>query len=220
MRAEQNSCRQAASVPPFCDMKLVNCGTMKVMKMVISADAGEGEERRINQRLLHAVAQIFRLHQVLDQARQNIGQRAAGFAGARPCSHKAAGRCAGNRAAPARNCVHPPAPGAARCVICWTRGCFSRFSSIDKAFVERHARLKQMAELLGENQQLAVRNLKVLCRGRSRRRGLAVERRGSAAIASIRIGVQFCCSICRMATERSATLSTPSTRPPWASRAR
>ena len=43
---------------------------------------------------------------------------------------------------------------------------------------------------------------------------------GSAAIASIRIGMQFCCSICRMATERSATLSTPSTRLPWASRAR
>ena len=34
-----------------------------------------------------------------------------------------------------------------------------------------------MAELLGENQQLAVRNLKILCRSRLARRGLTVERR-------------------------------------------
>ena len=44
------------------------------------------------------------------------------------------------------------------CVICCTRGCFNRFSRIDKSFVERHSGLEQMAELLGKNEQLAVRN--------------------------------------------------------------
>ncbi len=85
-------------VPPVCDMKLVSCGTMKVMKMVIERRAGEGEEGRINQRLLHAVAEIFLLHQVLDHARQNIGQRAARFAGADHVHIERRERCAGNRA--------------------------------------------------------------------------------------------------------------------------
>ena len=48
-------------------MKLVSCGTMKVMKIDDQRRAREGEEGRINQRLLHAVAQIFRLHQMLDR---------------------------------------------------------------------------------------------------------------------------------------------------------
>jgi hypothetical protein len=51
---------------------------MKVMKSVMSA--GQRQKCRIDQRLLDAVAQIFRLHQVLDQARQNIGKRPARFA--------------------------------------------------------------------------------------------------------------------------------------------
>ena len=42
--------------------------------------ARQGQERWINQRLLHAVAQIFCLHQMLHQPQQNVRQRAAGFA--------------------------------------------------------------------------------------------------------------------------------------------
>ena len=44
-----------------------------------------------------------------------------------------------------------------------------------EAFVERHARLQEMAELFGENQQLAVRNFEVLRRQRRPRRGLAID---------------------------------------------
>jgi hypothetical protein len=44
------------------------------------ARARQREERRIDQRLLHAIAQIFRLGQMLDQPRQNIRQRAARLA--------------------------------------------------------------------------------------------------------------------------------------------
>ena len=44
-------------------------------------DARQREEGRVNKCLLDAVAQIFRLHQMFDQASEDIRQRAAGFTG-------------------------------------------------------------------------------------------------------------------------------------------
>ena len=47
-----------------------------------------------------------------------------------------------------------------------------------QSFVERHARLEQMSELLGENEQLTVRDFQILG-----------GRRGSCAIALCRFGL-------------------------------
>ena len=68
------------SVPPFCDMNWVNCGTMKVMKTVMRVAPARGKEGGINQRLLDAIAQIFGLHQTLHQPHENIRECAARFA--------------------------------------------------------------------------------------------------------------------------------------------
>ena len=42
--------------------------------------AGQREECRINQRLLHPISQVFCLHQMLDQSQQNLRQRSASLA--------------------------------------------------------------------------------------------------------------------------------------------
>src|SRR5437762_2696846 len=42
--------------------------------------AGQSEKCRINQGLLHAISQVFCLHQMLDQPKQNLRQRSARLA--------------------------------------------------------------------------------------------------------------------------------------------
>ena len=42
--------------------------------------ASEGEKCRINQSLLHPIPQVLCLHQMLDQAKENLRQRTACFA--------------------------------------------------------------------------------------------------------------------------------------------
>ena len=128
--------------------------------------AGEGEEGRINERLLHPVAQIFLLHQVLDHARQNIGQRAARFAGADHVHIK--------RREDARKIAQGLRETASvnqrlmqRARHLLNARMFQPLLEHAEALVEGHAGLQEVAELLGENQQLAVRNLKVLCRSRA-----------------------------------------------------
>ena len=136
--------------------------------------AGDGEKRRINQRLLHAVAQIFCLHQMLDDAGQNLGQRAARFAGAdhvhverRKDAREIAQRLRETAAIDqrlvqrARHLLH------ARVL--------QPFLENAEAFVERHPRLQKMAELLRENEQLAVRDLEILGGRRGRGGGLAID---------------------------------------------
>ncbi len=128
--------------------------------------ARHGEERRIDERLLHAIAQALRLHEMLYEPLQNLRQSAARLAGrdqvhvnGREDFREFAQRL--REAAPidqrlvqrARHLLH------ARM--------FQALLQNGQAFIERHARLEQMRELFGEDEQLRVRNLEPLRCGRS-----------------------------------------------------
>src|SRR5204862_4439319 len=120
--------------------------------------AGDSKKCRINQRLLDAVAQILRLHQVLDQTVQNIGQGATGFTGRNeihidrwknpgeiPKCLREAASVHQSLVKGVRHLLHLRLPQA--------------LLENGQSLVERHSRPQQVAELLGENQQLAVWDL-------------------------------------------------------------
>src|SRR5262249_40633343 len=124
-----------------------------------------------------SVAETFLLHQVLDHARQDIRQRSARLARADHVQIK--------RWEDARKIAQGlgETPSVNQRLMQRTRHLlnarmFQPLLKHAEALVESHAGLQEVAELLGENQQLAVRNLKVLCRSRARRHGLTIERRG------------------------------------------
>ena len=120
--------------------------------------AGQSKEGRINQRLLYAVAQIFHLRQMIYQSHQNLRQRAARFTRGDEVDIK--------RWKNARELAQRLREAAAldqRLMQCADHLLHSRMLEPlfqnTQTFVERHASLLQMRELLGEHKQLTVRNL-------------------------------------------------------------
>ena len=164
---------------------------MKVMKIVDQRRAGDGEECRINQRLLHAIAQIFRLHQVLHQRASKYPASAPLASPAATDSHRSPGRCAGNRATPARSCGHPPAPGAARAssvALAVASAASARIESPSSSVIPA---CSKCAELLGEDEQLACAESSDFASAapRARRRSRRSPPAGPPPTASIRIGM-------------------------------
>jgi len=108
---------------------------------------------------------------------------------------------------------------------CWTTRLFQPFLQNRQSLVQRHAGLQQMRKLLSENEQLAVVEFSGFSQAwRLRASRAAAIFVGTAAGAllfafhglkpastiSIRIGMQCCDSICRIAMARSAQSRTPS----------
>ncbi len=144
--------------------------------MMIERRAGEGEKGRVNESLLHPVAQIFLLHQVLDHARQNIGQRAARFAGAdhvhvkrRKDAREIAQRL---RETPSidQRLVQRAASSAGRA------GCFSRFSSTPRLSSSVMPACKRWPSCSVKISNWPCGILRFCVAAAPARRGLAVER--------------------------------------------
>ncbi len=145
------------SVPPFCDQEAGQLRHHERDENRDQAGARDGEERRINQRLLDAVAQVLRLHQVFDQARQNIGKRATRLAG-------------GDEVHIDRRKDAREIPEGLRKAAAIHQGLVERMRHLlhfrllqtlledRQPLIERHSGPEQMAKLLGKNQQLAVRD--------------------------------------------------------------
>ena len=118
----------------------------------------EGKERGINQRLLHSIAQTFLLHQVFHQPHQDFRQRATGLARRHQVHIK--GRknsrefTEGLRKAAAVD--QRPMQGANH--LLHARMLETLFQN-PEPFIQGHARLLQMRQLFGEDEQLTVRDL-------------------------------------------------------------
>ena len=107
--------------------------------------------------LLHAIAKILRLHQVLHEPQENVGQRAARFAGrdeidvdrwkdAREIAQRLRKTAA----------IDQGLMEGARHLL--NAGMLEPFLENTQAFIKRHSGLEQMAKLLREDEQLCVRN--------------------------------------------------------------
>ena len=139
--------------------------------------AGRGEEGRINERLLHAVAEIFSCIRCSTTRDRISGQRAARFAGADHVHIKRREDARKIAQAPARNCVRRSATDAARSSSAERADVSNRFSSTPRLSSSVMPACKRWPSCSVKMQQLAVRNLEILCRRCAARRGLTVERR-------------------------------------------
>jgi hypothetical protein len=111
--------------------------------------------------LLHAISQIFGLHQVFHQSRQNLRQRTAGFTSRH---HVYVERRKNPRELAQRS---RETAAVDQCLMQCVRHLLDArmlqaLFQDRQSLVERHSRLKQVAKLLGKNQQLSVRNFQIL----------------------------------------------------------
>ena len=144
-------------VPPLVFWKKVlSCGTMKVIKMMTSADTDERKKRRVDERLLHAVAQLLHRAEVFDEAAQDVRERAAGL----PGHHEVDVQRRKDLRVRAQR-LRKAAPVHQRLVQAGGQlpqsGLFEAFDKNAERLVECHAGGEQVGKLFREEQPLPVR---------------------------------------------------------------
>ena len=121
--------------------------------------AHEREKRRVNQRLLHAVAQLFHRPEMLDEAAQDVRERAAGLSG----HHEVDIQRRENPGVLAQRLrkaasIHQGSVQAGGQLP--ERRLFQTLDEDAERLVEGHAGGEQISELLREEQPLPVRQLR------------------------------------------------------------
>ena len=119
--------------------------------------ACEGKECWINQRLLHSIAQAFLLHQVFHQSHQDFRQRAAGLA-RRDQVHIKGRENSREFTKGLRKAAALDQGLMQRANHLLYARMLETFLQNTKPFIQGHARLLQMRQLFGEDEQLAVRD--------------------------------------------------------------